>query len=82
MSQDDKTSGYVAPIDTAEQIDSGEISYHIIQIIPNNRDFLDPNTVLSAQLNEMKFDVSAILSNREFYEERYICIIIFSHDLI
>ena len=63
MAHDKNTSGYVAPVEPDAQCNSGEISYHIVQIIPNNRDFLDHSTVLGAELSEIKFDVSTILTN-------------------
>ena len=42
------------------QVDSGKINYHVIQIIPTNRDFLDETTPLGRQLWELKYDVSKI----------------------
>ena len=38
-------------------VDSDNISHHIVQIIPHNHDFLNKNTELSRQLNDLKFDV-------------------------
>ena len=62
-SQHKNTSVYVAPIKPDAQCDSGELSYHIVQIIPNNRDFLGSSIVLGAELSEIKFDVSTVLIN-------------------
>lgn len=42
------------------QVDSGDISYHIVQIVPTNRAFLDDTTPLGRELNEAKFDVNQI----------------------
>ena len=60
ISQDKNTVGYSNTTDTESQIDSGDISSHIVQIIPSNRDFLDPTTTLGRELSELKFDVSKI----------------------
>ena len=60
ISQDTNTVGYSNTTDTESQIDSGDISSHIVQIIPSNRDFLDPTTTLGRKLSELKFDVSKI----------------------
>lgn len=38
-------------------VDSGDISHHIVQIMPHNHDFLDKSTELGIQLNDLKFDV-------------------------
>jgi hypothetical protein len=40
------------------QVDNGDANIHIIQIVPTNRDFLNPETVLGGQLSDMKFDVT------------------------
>ena len=40
----------------AAQIEGGEISYHIVEILPTNQDFLDENSTLGTELNELKFD--------------------------
>ena len=42
------------------QVDVGEISYHIVQVIPTNRDLLDETTVKVSALKDKKFDVSVI----------------------
>ena len=39
------------------QTDSGKINYHIIQILPTNREFLKRGNALSIALNESKFKV-------------------------
>ena len=41
-------------------VDSGDISYHIVQVLPSNKDFLDPTTELGKELEELKFDVHGI----------------------
>ena len=41
-------------------VDSGDISYHIVQVLPSNQDFLDPTTELGKELEELKFDVHGI----------------------
>ena len=63
MSQDKNTAGYSNTVDPDFQCDAGEISYHIVQIVPSNRDFLDPVTNLGIELSELKFDVSDIQVN-------------------
>ena len=42
------------------QIDAGEISYHIVQIIPTNRSFLRSGSLLQLGLNRRKFNVNEI----------------------
>ena len=42
------------------QVESGDVSYHIISISPTNRDFFYETTQLSAQLKDLKFHVSHI----------------------
>ena len=41
-------------------VDSGDISHHIVQVLPFNQDFLDPKTVLGRELEELKFEVHDI----------------------
>ena len=41
-------------------VDSGEISYHIVQVIPTNQDFLNKNSVLGMELEDLKYDVRDI----------------------
>ena len=41
-------------------VNAGRLNFHIIQIIPTNRDFKSPEKLLGIRLNEMKFDVSKI----------------------
>ena len=57
--QDRNTIGYNTT-EADATIDSGEICYHIVQIIPSDRDFLDPTTTLGSELSDLKFDVSTI----------------------
>ena len=38
-------------------LDSGKIKYHIVQIIPTNRDIIEKGNVLNNQLNDLKFKV-------------------------
>ena len=59
ISQDKNTIGYNTT-ESDSQIDSGDICYHIVQIIPSNREFLDPTTTLGEELSGLKFDVSTI----------------------
>ena len=42
------------------QVDYGEIGYHIDNIIPNNRDYLDKNTHLGGKLCNIKVYVTII----------------------
>ena len=42
------------------QVDSGEISYHIVSINPKNHEFLDPTSQLGMGLGRLKFDVNQI----------------------
>ena len=63
MAQDKNTAGYANTVETELQCDAGEISYHIVQIVPSNRDFLDPATNLGRELSDLKFDVSGIQTN-------------------
>ena len=37
------------------QVDSGEINYHVVSIVPTNSDFLKPTTSLSRELKQKKF---------------------------
>ena len=41
-------------------VDLGNISHHIVQIIPYNHYFLDKNTELGQELHDLKFDVLSI----------------------
>ena len=59
ISQDKNTIGYNTT-ESDSQIDSGDICYHIVQIIPSNREFLDSTTTLGEELSGLKFDVSTI----------------------
>lgn len=43
------------------QVDASDISYHVISIIPTNRDFLDNTKDLAIQLNALKFDAANIV---------------------
>ena len=38
------------------QVDSGEISYHIVSISTSNRAFLDPTTRYGIKLSRLRFD--------------------------
>ena len=38
------------------QVDASDISYHVVSIIPTERDFLDITTEYGLQLNALKFD--------------------------
>jgi len=42
--------------DQVQQVDSGDVSYHIVSISPTNRDFLDHTTHLGIQLISKKFN--------------------------
>jgi hypothetical protein len=42
------------------QVESGDISYHIVSIAPTKREFLNPNSTLGRELNDLKYDVSRI----------------------
>ena len=42
------------------QVDNGDTNYHIVEIEPTNRNLLNTYTVLGAQMNNLKFDVSHI----------------------
>ena len=46
--------------DAVVQVGSGELSYHVVSIIPTNRDFLDKNSDLGLQLHNLKFDPCSI----------------------
>ena len=37
-------------------VDAGEISYHIVHMVPTNTDLLDITTDLGMKLEEMKYD--------------------------
>jgi hypothetical protein len=41
------------------QVDAGNISYHVAELLPTNRELLDNNTVLGLRLHAMKYDVSS-----------------------
>ena len=38
-------------------VDSGDISYRIVQVFPSNQDFFDPTTTLGIELEDLKYDV-------------------------
>ena len=40
------------------QVDAGEISYHIVQLVPYNSDLLDITTTKGKELEAKKYDVS------------------------
>ena len=40
------------------QVDASDISYHVVSIIPTERDFLNINTQYGRQLHDLKFDAS------------------------
>ena len=42
---------------------SGELSYHIVNIVPTNRDSLDITTQLGIELNTLKYDTSNIVGS-------------------
>lgn len=42
------------------QVDSGNINFHIVQLVPTNRDFHDFTSVLGVRLQRMKFDITQI----------------------
>ena len=42
------------------QVNAGDICYHFVQIIPTNREFLDPRSPLYQQLSELKYDINKI----------------------
>ena len=48
--------------DQQAQVDSGDISYHIVSITPTNQNFFDRLSVLGQQLHQLKYDVSEIES--------------------
>ena len=43
-----------------KHVESGDINHHIVQIIPSNRNFLNPGTDLGTILNAAKFDAKEI----------------------
>ena len=49
--------------ESAVQVDAGDISLHIVNIIPTNRDFLDNTTALGGRLHNLKFDPTTIESS-------------------
>jgi hypothetical protein len=46
--------------DEAAQVDSGELSYHIVNILPTNRDFLHRHSQLGRELNDLKYNATHI----------------------
>ena len=42
------------------EVGSGNVNYHVVQLIPTNRNFLDSSTEKGKVLDELKFDVSNI----------------------
>jgi hypothetical protein len=44
------------------QVDAGDLSTHIVNIIPTNQEFLDSTTVLGRRFDRMKFDPTTIES--------------------
>ena len=67
MAQDKNTARYANTVEIENQCDAGEITYHIVQIVPSNRDFLNPTTNLGRELSELKSDVSDIQTNVNWY---------------
>ena len=57
--------------DEEMQFDSGWISYHIVNIIPSNRNLTDRNTHIGGQLCNIKFDVTTIDNSRCKRERLY-----------
>ena len=43
-------------------VDSGDISYHIVQVLGSNQDFLDLTTVLGIDLEDLQCDVRDVNS--------------------
>ena len=46
--------------DDAAQVDSGGLSYHIVNILPTNRDFLHRHSRLRRELNDLKYNATLI----------------------
>ena len=44
--------------DQQNQVNSSEVNYRIIELMPTNRDFLDKDTVAGRALNRLKYNVS------------------------
>eukprot|EP00957_Ditylum_brightwellii_P023713 1789437-Ditylum_brightwellii.AAC.1 len=42
------------------QVDTGDISYHFVHIVPTNHNFLDYSTSLGQHLNGLKYNVTEI----------------------
>ena len=45
-------------VDQQNQVNSSEVNYRIIELMPTNRDFLDKDTVAGRALNRLKYNVS------------------------
>ena len=43
-----------------ETVGSGQLSYHIVEVLPSNQDILDANIVLGVNLNALKYAVSIL----------------------
>ena len=43
-----------------ETIASGQLNYHIVEVLPTNQELLDPNTGLGAEMHKLKYDVSGL----------------------
>ena len=42
----------------SSEVTAGQINYHIIQLLPSNKSFMDEGSNLNLQLNEKKYDTS------------------------
>ena len=42
---------------------SGHLNFHVVELTPTIQQLLDRNTLLGAELNELKFDVSRLTQN-------------------
>ena len=39
------------------QVDNSELNYHVIEILPTDRDMLDPTSEIGMQLNAISFNI-------------------------
>ena len=44
-------------------VGSGHLNFHVVELTPTNQQLLDKNTLLGAELNELKFDVLRLTQN-------------------
>ena len=58
VSQNNMSTGNMSSNNNeSHEVDNGEANFHVTQIFPTNKDFMDPTTLLGETLASLKFDV-------------------------